>query len=97
MYVCFILALGRTTVANVLVLSSLAPFASAIMGGLFLHERVPGRIWFAMTAAIAGIVLMFVDSMNSGALRRKFASRSSFRSRSRATSSSCARRTRTST
>ena len=68
MYVCFILALGRTTVANVLVLSSLAPFASAIMGGLFLHERVPGRIWFAMTAAIAGIVLMFVDSMNSGAL-----------------------------
>jgi len=29
---------------------------------------VPGRIWFAMTAAIAGIVLMFVDSMNSGAL-----------------------------
>ena len=68
MYVCFILALGRTTVANVLVLSSLAPFASAIMGGMFLHERVPGRIWFAMTAAIAGIVLMFVDSMNSGAL-----------------------------
>jgi len=68
MYVCFILAIGHTRVANVLVLSSLAPFASAIMGGMFLHERVPGRIWFAMTAAIAGIVLMFVDSMNSGAL-----------------------------
>ena len=68
MYVCFIHALELTTVANVLVLSSISPFAAALMGGLFLHERVPGRIWIAMTAAAAGIVLMFVDSINSGGL-----------------------------
>jgi len=68
MYICFILALGRTTVANVLVLSSFAPFASAAMGKLFLHERVPGRIWFAIAAAVVGIVLMFVEAINSGGL-----------------------------
>jgi len=68
MYICFILALGRTTVANVLVLSSLSPFAAAMMGKLFLHERVPGRIWVAMAAALVGIVLMFVESVNGGGL-----------------------------
>jgi len=68
MYVCFILALGRTTVANVLVLSSISPFAAALLGGLVLHERVPGRIWLAMTAALGGIVLMFVESINTGGL-----------------------------
>lgn len=68
MYICFILALGRTTVANVLVLSSLAPFASALTGRIFLQERVPGRIWFAVTAAVVGVVLMFVEAVDSGGL-----------------------------
>jgi drug/metabolite transporter (DMT)-like permease len=68
MYVCFILALGRTTVANVLVLSSIAPFTAALLGRLFLHERVPARTWLAMSAAFAGVVWMFVDSLSSGGL-----------------------------
>jgi len=68
MYVCFILALGHTTVANVLVLASISPFIAALLGGLFLHERVPGRTWLAMIAAFAGIVLMFVESIGSGGL-----------------------------
>ncbi len=65
MYVCFILALGRTTVANVLVLSSIAPFAAALLGRLVLHERVPARTWLAMVAALCGIVLMFVEVLPS--------------------------------
>jgi drug/metabolite transporter (DMT)-like permease len=68
MYLCFILALGHTTVANVLVLSSIAPFTAALLGRLVLHERVPARTWLAMTAAFAGIVLMFVESTASGGL-----------------------------
>jgi drug/metabolite transporter (DMT)-like permease len=68
MYVCFILALGHTTVANVLVLTSISPFAAALLGGLFLHERVPGRTWMAMIAAFAGIALMFTESLRSGGL-----------------------------
>ena len=68
MYVSFILALGRTTVANVLVLSSISPFAAALLGGVFLHEKVPGRTLAAMVAACAGIVLMFVESIGGGGL-----------------------------
>jgi drug/metabolite transporter (DMT)-like permease len=68
MYVCFILALGRTTVANVLVLSAIAPFSSALIGRLALRERVPGRTWAAMLVAFAGIVLMFVESVGTGGL-----------------------------
>jgi len=68
MYICFILALGHTTVANVLVLSSIAPFSAALLGWLFLHERVPARTWLAMVAAFAGIVVMFVDGIGGGGL-----------------------------
>ena len=68
MYVSFILSVGRATIANVLVLSSISPFAAALMGGLFLHEKVPGRTLLAMIAAFAGIVLMFVESIGSGGL-----------------------------
>jgi len=68
MYICFILALGHTTVGNVLVLSSVAPFAAALLGWLFLRERVPARTGLAMVAAFAGIVVMFVDSISRGGL-----------------------------
>jgi drug/metabolite transporter (DMT)-like permease len=68
MYICFILALGHTTVANVLVLSSIAPFTAALLGRIFLRERIPPRTIVAMSAAFGGIVLMFVDSLDSGGL-----------------------------
>jgi len=68
MYVCFILALGNTTVSNVLVLTSLSPFSTALLGWLFLRERVPGRTWIAMIAAVGGVALMFAESVGSGGL-----------------------------
>jgi drug/metabolite transporter (DMT)-like permease len=68
MYVCFILALGHTTVANVLVLASVTPFTSALLGGLLLKEQVPGRTLLAMIVAFCGIVLMFAESMDGGGL-----------------------------
>jgi drug/metabolite transporter (DMT)-like permease len=64
MYIGFITALSRTTVANTLVVTSSAPFFTALFGSLLLHERVPARTWLAMTVAIAGIVLMFVESLS---------------------------------
>jgi drug/metabolite transporter (DMT)-like permease len=68
MYVCFILALGRTTVANVLVLSAIAPFSSALLGRFVLGERVPRRTWAAMLMAFGGIVLMFLEAIGAGGL-----------------------------
>ena len=66
MFIAFILALSRTTVANTLVLCSISPFMSAVVGWLALSERVPLRTWIAMAAAFAGIALMFVDSLGAG-------------------------------
>lgn len=68
MYVCFILALGHTTVGNVLVLSSVAPFTAALFGALFLHERIPARTWATLSLAICGIVVMFMDSLGGGGM-----------------------------
>ncbi|MEO8755837.1 MAG: DMT family transporter [Casimicrobiaceae bacterium] len=66
MFIAFILALSRTTVANTLVLCSISPFMSAVAGWLFLSERVPARTWIAMAAAFGGIALMFIDSLGAG-------------------------------
>ncbi|PWT74550.1 MAG: permease [Proteobacteria bacterium] len=67
-YICFVLAVNRTVVANVLVLSALSPFAIALLGRLILQERVPGRTIAAMIAAALGIVLLFIDSIAAGGL-----------------------------
>jgi drug/metabolite transporter (DMT)-like permease len=66
MFISFILALSTTTVANTLVLGSVSPFVAALFGRLFLHEAVLPRIWIAMIAALAGIVVMFSDSISGG-------------------------------
>lgn len=68
MYICFIVALGLTTVANVLVIASITPFTAALLGRLFLREHIPARTWLAMVAAFGGILLMFVDALNRGSL-----------------------------
>jgi len=68
MYVCFILALHNTSVANVLVLSGISPFAAALLGWLTLNEPVARRTWVAMGAACAGIALMFTETLGRGGL-----------------------------
>jgi drug/metabolite transporter (DMT)-like permease len=59
----FILSLTHTTVANTLVIMSISPFTAALAGWLALGERVAPRTWVAMAAALAGIALMFWDSL----------------------------------
>jgi drug/metabolite transporter (DMT)-like permease len=58
----------RTTVANALVLMSIAPFITAMFGRLFLGEQPPRHTYLAMTAGLAGIALMFADALGSGTL-----------------------------
>ncbi len=64
MFIGFILALAHTTVANTLVVTSSSPFFAALFGSIFLRERVPMRTSIAMVVAIAGIVVMFVESLS---------------------------------
>jgi drug/metabolite transporter (DMT)-like permease len=63
---CFILALRNTTAANTFVLMSVSPLFAALMGLLFLRERVAWPTWIAITVALAGIVIMFGEGVNGG-------------------------------
>lgn len=65
---CFILALSRTSVANVLVLMSIGPFVAGLLGWAILDERVAGRTWAAMAVASLGTVVMVSSSWATGAL-----------------------------
>lgn len=62
----FILSVTRNTVANTFVLMSIGPFFVALFGRIFLGERVPLRTWNAIVVALAGIVLMFFEGLDSG-------------------------------
>jgi drug/metabolite transporter (DMT)-like permease len=64
----FVASLTRTTVANTFVLMSVSPFLAALAARVFLGERVPRRTWVAMAVALAGIVIMFSDSLDAGRL-----------------------------
>ena len=59
MFTCFIVALTLTTVANVLVVSSLGPLCTALLAWLMLREPIPARSWLAIVAASVGMGAMF--------------------------------------
>lgn len=65
-FVFFITALSMTTVANVLVIMSVSPFISALLGRWLLHERISRQAYAAMSVALIGITAMFWDSLQSG-------------------------------
>ena len=62
----FILALSHTTAANTFVLMSISPLLAALVGLLFLHERVAWHTWLAIAFALGGIVIMFGEGLGSG-------------------------------
>ena len=55
---CFIMALHRTSVANVLIIQSLSPFMAGLIGWAWMGERVAGRTWIAMGVALLGSAIM---------------------------------------
>jgi drug/metabolite transporter (DMT)-like permease len=55
---CFIMALHRTAVANVLIIQSLSPFMAGLLGWAWMGERVAGRTWTAMGVALLGSAIM---------------------------------------
>ena len=62
----YLFAVLMTTVANVVVILSLGPFAAALLGWIFLKEPVARLTWGAMLAALAGIALMMADGIKGG-------------------------------
>jgi drug/metabolite transporter (DMT)-like permease len=63
MFNCFMIALTKTTVANTLVVMSVSPLLTAFLAWLFLKQSIPQRTWFAIVAALVGIVWMFMSGI----------------------------------
>jgi drug/metabolite transporter (DMT)-like permease len=66
--ICYILALGLTTVANVVFILGAGPFLTAVLGRLVLGERVHPITWLAMALALCGIALMVLEDLGRGRL-----------------------------
>ena len=63
----FIVALNRSTVANVLFLQAVSPIAAALLAWIALRERITARAGVAMAIALLGVGLM-VGGPGSGGL-----------------------------
>jgi drug/metabolite transporter (DMT)-like permease len=68
MFTAFVVALSLTTVANTLVVMSVAPLLTAFLSFVILKEAVAARTWLAAGAAAAGIAWMFHDGFTGGQL-----------------------------
>lgn len=60
---CFVVALGYTTVANILLMQAGVPLIAALLAFLLFRERVSGPTWVAIVAVILGVGVMVSDSL----------------------------------
>lgn len=64
----YVFAVLNTTVANVVFIISSGPLFAALLGWMFLRERVSAATWAVIVGAAVGMALMFADGMGSGGL-----------------------------
>lgn len=62
----FVYALTLTTVANILIIQSTAPFVAAVLARFLLNERVRLQGWITILVALGGVTLMVSDSVSRG-------------------------------
>lgn len=67
-FVAFILALGLSPVANVLIMFGATPFITALAARLFLGEKLHLHTVLAMAAAVVGLAISVAGSLQAGAL-----------------------------
>jgi len=64
--VCFIIAIGYTTVANVVLIQAGTPLFAALMAWIVYRERVTLSTWIAIAAVIFGVGVMVSGSLGEG-------------------------------
>ena len=62
----FLLALNYTTVANVLFMQAAAPMMAALLGWVFLSEKIDAWTALALALAGVGVLLMAAGSFDAG-------------------------------
>jgi drug/metabolite transporter (DMT)-like permease len=63
---CFIIAIGYTTVVNVVLIQAGVPLFAALMAWIVFRERISFSTWVAIVAVIAGVVIMVSGSLGEG-------------------------------
>lgn len=66
MFTAFMLALSMTSVATVLVISSLSPLFTALIARIFLRQRIAWHTWLAIVLAGIGMIWMFGAQVEGG-------------------------------
>lgn len=62
----FIVAIGLTTVSNVVAIVAAAPVAAAVVARLLIGERPSRRTWFGIVGSVVGILVIVGGSVGSG-------------------------------
>ncbi|MGE3306216.1 MAG: DMT family transporter [Rhizobiaceae bacterium] len=62
---CFVIALGYTTVANVVLIQAGVPLIAALISWLVFRETVGVATWIAIVAVIGGVAFMVSDSFGA--------------------------------
>lgn len=62
----FIVAIGLTTVSNVVAIIAAVPVAAAVVARLLIGEHPTRRIWLAIAGSVIGILIIVAGSIGSG-------------------------------
>ena len=66
--ITFVVSIQNTNVANTLVMISMAPMLSAILGAIFLKEIPDKNTWIAIAITFIAAVYIFYDSLQLGSI-----------------------------
>ncbi|HUG63445.1 MAG TPA: DMT family transporter [Methylomirabilota bacterium] len=64
--ISFVMAIGYTTVANVILVGAAVPLVAALIGWLVFRNAVSRGTWVAIAAVIGGVAIMVVGSSGDG-------------------------------
>lgn len=64
--VSFIIAIGYTTVANVVLIQAVTPLIAALLAWIVYRERITPSTWIAIAAVFVGVAIMVSGSLGEG-------------------------------
>jgi drug/metabolite transporter, DME family len=66
--ICFIWSITNTSAAITLLCLAAMPFMTALLGFLFLKEKISLNVWFSIGIAAIGIIIMALGNRSNGSL-----------------------------
>lgn len=66
--ICFIWSITNTSAAITLLCLAAMPFMTALLGFLFLKEKISLNVWFSIGIAAIGIIIMALGNRDNGSL-----------------------------